>query len=436
MNSAEPLPEIKNNKWLRTFGLIWLGQAFSLLGSSLVQFALVWHLTVKTGSTTVLAMATLVALIPQVVLGPFAGALVDRWDRRKVMIIADGSVALTTLALVLLFFTGRIETWHIYVAMFLRSLGGAFHWPAMQASTSLMVPKEHLPRLAGANQALGGLINIAAPPLGALLLSWMPIHWVLSIDIATAILAITPLFFIAVPRPVRSDADQLITPATVWQDVRLGFRYVIHWPGMLGILIMASIINLLLNPGFSFMPLLVTQHFKGGAAELGWLESAFGIGMITGGLLLGIWGGFRRKILMVLFGLMGMGVGILAIGFASPAGYWIALGGMALTGFMNPLVNGPLFALLQSKVEPEMQGRVFTMVGSLAASMSPLGMIIAAPVAEFLGLHAWYIMGGLACILMGISGFMIRVVYTIDDQLPGGKIAEEPVLQPAPLVTD
>src|SRR5574340_1045017 len=162
MNSAEPLPELNNKKWLRTFGPIWLGQAASLLGSSLVQFALVWHLTVKTGSTTVLAMATLVALLPQVVLGPFAGALVDRWDRRKVMMIADGSVALTTLILVALFSTGRIETWHIYVAMFLRSLGGAFHWPAMQASTSPMVPKEHLPRLAGANQALNGLINIAA----------------------------------------------------------------------------------------------------------------------------------------------------------------------------------------------------------------------------------------------------------------------------------
>lgn len=436
MDRTEQLGETNNKKWLRTFGPIWLGQAFSLLGSSLVQFALVWHLTVKTGSTTVLAMATLVALIPQVVLGPFAGALVDRWDRRKVMMIADGSVALTTLFLVALFSTGRIETWHIYVAMFLRSLGGAFHWPAMQASTSLMVPKEHLPRLAGANQALLGLINIAAPPLGALLLSWMPIHSVLSIDIGTAILAIMPLFFVAVPRPVRSDADQLVTPATVWKDVRLGFVYVWRWPGMLGILIMASVINFLLKPAFSFMPLLVTQHFKGGAVELGWLESAFGIGVIAGGMLLGIWGGFRRKILMVLFGLMGMGAGILAIGFASAAGYWVALGGMVLAGFMNPLVNGPLFALLQSKVEPEMQGRVFTMVGSLAASMSPLGMIIAAPVAETLGLSAWYIMGGVACILMGVAGFMIKAIYTIDDQLPGGKIIEETSLQPSLVISD
>ncbi|MHB0924662.1 MAG: MFS transporter [Bellilinea sp.] len=435
MNSAETIGG-NNKKWLLQFGPIWLGQAFSLLGSSLVQFALVWHLTVQTGSTAVLATATLVALLPQVLLGPFAGALVDRWDRRKVMIIADSAIALTTLALVGLFFAGAIEVWHIYAAMFLRSLGGAFHWPAMQASTSLMVPKEHLPRLAGANQALNGMINIAAPPLGALLLSLLPIHSVLAIDIGTALIAILPLFFIAIPRPIRSDAGDIVTPATVWRDVRMGLRYVSSWPGMLAILMMASIINFLLNPAFSFLPLLVTRQFNGGAIELGWLESGFGIGMITGGLLLGIWGGFRKKITTSLFGLIGMGAGILAVGLAPGTGYWIALGGLALTGFMNPLVNGPLFALLQTKVEPEMQGRVFTLVGSLSAAMSPLGMLFAAPVAEWLGIQSWYIIGGIATALMGVAGFMIKVVYTIDDQSPGGQLAEIHDLQSSPLVSD
>ncbi|MHB8192871.1 MAG: MFS transporter [Bellilinea sp.] len=435
MNSAETIGG-NNKKWLLQFGPIWLGQAFSLLGSSLVQFALVWHLTVQTGSTAVLATATLVALLPQVLLGPFAGALVDRWDRRKVMIIADSAIALTTLALVGLFFAGAIEVWHIYAAMFLRSLGGAFHWPAMQASTSLMVPKEHLPRLAGANQALNGMINIAAPPLGALLLSLLPIHSVLAIDIGTALIAILPLFFIAIPRPIRSDDGGIVTPATVWRDVRMGLRYVSSWPGMLAILMMASIINFLLNPAFSFLPLLVTRQFNGGAIELGWLESGFGIGMITGGLLLGIWGGFRKKITTSLFGLIGMGAGILAVGLAPGTGYWIALGGLALTGFMNPLVNGPLFALLQTKVEPEMQGRVFTLVGSLSAAMSPLGMLFAAPVAEWLGIQSWYIIGGIATALMGVAGFMIKVVYTIDDQSPGGQLAETHDLQSSPLVSD
>ena len=427
-------PQMKH--WLRRFAPLWGGQAFSLLGSSLVQFALVWHLTVQTGSTAVLATATLVALLPQVLLGPFAGALVDRWDRRKVMIFADGSVALTTLALVLLFLTGAVQIWHIYAAMFLRALGGAFQWPAMQASTSLMVPHEHLSRFSGANQALNGLLNIAAPPLGALLLSWLPVHWVLAIDLGTAALAILPLLFIAIPRPVRSDSGEMVSPESVWLDVHSGLKYVARWPGMLAILLMATVINFLLNPAFSFMPLLVTRHFQGGAAELGWLESGFGVGVIAGGLLLGVWGGFKRKIITTLVGLMGMGVGILAVGFSSPDGYWMALAGLALAGLMNPLVNGPLFALLQTKVEPDMQGRVFTLVSSMAGAISPLGMLVAAPVADWLGIQAWYVVGGLACALMGMSGFLIRPVVTIDEQNPGEKAAEPVIQQPAPAVSD
>lgn len=426
----------KNNHWLRPFAPLWGGQAFSLLGSNLVQFALVWHLTVKTGSTAVLAGATLVALLPQVLIGPFAGALIDRWDRRKVMIFADAAVALTTLGLVLLFLSGTVQTWHIYTAMFLRAVGGAFQWPAMQASTSLMVPKEHLSRLAGANQTLQGLLSIASPPLGALLLGLMPIQWVLSIDLITAAMAILPLLFIAIPRPVRSDAEETVTPATVWADVRAGLVYVGRWPGMLAILIMATVINFLLTPAFSFMPLLVTRHFNMGATELGWLESAFGFGVIAGGLLLSLWGGFKHKVFTSMTGLIGMGVGVLTIGLVSPSGYWIALGGMALAGIMNPLVNGPLFALLQDKVEPEVQGRVFTLVGSGSAAISPLGMLVAAPVAEWLGIQSWYVVGGIVCALMGIAGFMMRVVATIDDQAPGGTIAAPMLAEPSPAATD
>ncbi len=435
MDGTVPV-EPQKKHWLRRFAPLWGGQAFSLLGSSLVQFSLVWHLTVQTGSTAVLATATLVALLPQVLLGPFAGALVDRWDRRRVMIFADGAVALTTLGLVVLFLSGTVQIWHIYAAMFLRSLGGAFHWPAMQASTSLMVPQEHLSRLSGANQALQGMLNIASPPLGALLLSWLPIHWVLAIDLITAALAILPLLFIAIPRPVRSDSGEIVTPATVWRDVRSGFKYVTRWPGMLGILLMATVINFLLNPAFSFMPLLVTRHFNGGAAELGWLESGFGVGVIVGGLLLGVWGGFRRKIITTLAGLIGMGAGILAIGLASPAGYWLALGAMALTGLMNTMTNGPLFALLQTKVEPEMQGRVFTLVNSMAGAFAPLGMLIAAPVADWLGIQAWYVMGGLVCVVMGLLGFMVKAIVTIDEQNPGGSLVSPINVQPAAVVSN
>ncbi len=430
---SSPAPESK--KWLRSFGPIWAGQAFSLLGSGLVQFSLVWWLTDKTGSTAVLATATLVAMLPQVFLGPFAGALIDRWNRRWVMVVADSVIALVTLALVALFLSGLIQIWHVFTAMFLRSLGGAFHWPSMQASTALMVPQKHLSRLAGANQALNGMINIAAPPLGALLLAILPIHQVLAIDIITAMLAVLPLLFIRIPQPAQSDGEQALTAGKVLRDVRAGLRYVVAWPGLFGLLLMATLINFFLNPGFTFIPLLVTRHFEGGAMQLGWLQSAFGVGVVTGGLILSAWGGFRRRILTSLLGLLGMGLGVSLIGIAPPWGYWLAWGGMLLAGIMSPLVNGPIFALLQAKVEPHMHGRVFTLVNSLAGAMMPLSMIIAAPVAEWLGLRTWYFLGGGVCMLMGLVSLFVRSILTIDDQQPGGKILIAKS-QPVPLVSD
>ena len=204
-----------------------------MFGSMLVQFALVWWLTQKTGSATILATASLVAYLPQVFLGPFAGAIVDRTNRKAVMIIADSMVALTTLALVVITAFGMLAPWHIYVAMFLRSLGQAFHWPAMQASTSLLVPEEHLSRVAGINQALAGAMNIIAPPTGALLIGVLQLQWVLSIDILTAVLAILPLFFVHIPQPVRilASAGKSMV-GSILEDIKEGFLYVFRWKGL------------------------------------------------------------------------------------------------------------------------------------------------------------------------------------------------------------
>jgi MFS transporter, DHA3 family, macrolide efflux protein len=191
------------SNWKTRFFTIWVGQAISLLGSQIVQFALIWWLTRTTGSATVLAMASLAGLLPQIILGPLAGALVDRWNRKITMMVADGLVALATLALVVLFFTGLVEIWHVFGLMFIRSIGGSFQWPAMQASTSLMVPKKHLARIQGMNQTLNGSMSIAAAPLGALFIELLPMQGVLAIDIGTATIAILSLFFFTIPQPVR-----------------------------------------------------------------------------------------------------------------------------------------------------------------------------------------------------------------------------------------
>lgn len=254
-----------DKRWRAPFFTIWFGQAASLLGSSLVQFALVWWLTLQTGSATVLAMASLVGYLPTIVLGPFAGAMVDRLNRRRVMIFADAGIAAATALLGVIYLLGWMQTWHIYVILLMRAIGGTFHWPAMQASTTMLVPKEQLARIGGMNQMLSGLMNIVSPPLG-LVVSVLPLYGVLSIDIVTALIAITTLLFVAIPQPKTLDIAPTGNPLrTLLQDVVAGFRYVVHWQGLLILMIMAALINMLINPIGVLLPLLVTRVFHGGA---------------------------------------------------------------------------------------------------------------------------------------------------------------------------
>lgn len=414
--------------WKRPFFTVWTGQQFSLIGSQLVQFALVWWLTKTTGSATVLATATLVAILPQVLLGPFAGALVDRLRRRAVMIAADGAVALVSAWLAYLFFTGSVEVWHVFLAAGIRSIGGGFHWPAMVASTSLMVPKGHLARVAGLNQAMHGAMNIVAPPLGAVLLVLLPMHGILAIDVATAGIAILPLFFTPIPQPEPLRAAGA-TKASFVGEMQEGFRYVFAWPGLLFVLLMAMLINFAVNPAFSLLPLLVTKHLHGEALELGYLNSSVGAGIVVGGLGLSLWGGFRRRIVTSLLGIVGMGLGVLAVGLIPERGLWIAIGGLFFVGVMNSMANAPLYALLQSQVEPRMQGRVFTLVASLVTAISPLSLAVAGPLADLLGIQFWYLVAGTMMLLMGIGAFFVPVIVRLEEGRTTGKGAKEELVR-------
>jgi DHA3 family macrolide efflux protein-like MFS transporter len=389
-----------------------------------VQFALIWWITQQTGSAAYLAMATLVAILPEVLLSPFAGALVDRLNRRYVMIAADALIAIFTLSLAVLFAFDLVQIWHIFVVMFLRSLGSVFHWPAMQASTSLMVPEKHLARVAGINQALRGSLNIVAPPLGALLMSVLKFYQVISVDVITAIIAITPLLFIRIPQPVRADAGVVLTPKVLLRDVAEGFRYMKNWKGLLYLTFLAAMLNFLLAPAGTLSPLMVTQHFKAGVWELSMIESSMGIGVVIGGVALGVWGGFKSKILTSLMGVVGLGLGVLIFGLAPANAFWMGLVGMVLLGFMNPIANGPLQAIMQSKVAPEMQGRVMGTTGALCSAMMPLSMVVVAPVAEFLGLRVWYWVGGSLTILIGLAALFIPSIMALDSSQKDVSTAE------------
>jgi DHA3 family macrolide efflux protein-like MFS transporter len=408
------------------FLILWTGQALSLLGSAAVQFALIWWLTRETGSPAVLAMAALVGLLPTVALGPVIGVLVDRWDRKRVMLAADAMVALASAVLAYAYFAGAASTGIVFVILFLRGLGAAFHSPAMLASTSLMVSGEHLTRIQGLNQMLQGGIMIVSAPLGAFLLAALPMTWVMLVDVVTALFAILPLVFIHVPRPGRSAGASLDVATSVWSEMIAGVRYLMERKGHMSLVIMAALINACLVPAFSLLPLLVSGELGGDATQLAWISSAFGIGTIVGGIVLGIWGGTRRRILTALPAMVGLGVAVVALGVA-PA-YVLAIAAMFLVGGIAPFVNGPIQAILQATIAAEYQGRVFTLVGSLAGVAAPLGLLLAAPVSEVAGVRAWYVTGGVVCLIMGIVGFLLPSLMRIED--PNGGAADEAALLP------
>lgn len=405
-----------NEKWAAPFFTIWSGQAISLLGSQMVQFALIWWLTKTTESATVLTTASLVGILPAVVLGPFVGALVDRWNRRNILIIADTSIAVVTLFLAYLFSIGLVDIWVIYLMLFLRALGGGFHSPAMAASTSLMVPNEQLTRIQGLNQTLQAGLNIISAPLGALLLEALSVQGVLFIDVGSAAFAIIPLFFIAIPQPDKNEiSEERNLAKSVWKDFLEGLRYVRKWPGLLFLIVMALSINMIISPAFSLLPLLVRSHFNGEALQLGWLNSSFGIGAIVGGVLLGVWGGFEKKIHTSQLGLICLAIGLAVMGFTPGTLLPMAIVGILVVGIGIPMTNGPLNAIVQASVDPSIQGRVFTLLSSLATAMSPLGLIVAGPISDLISIQIWYIVGSVVTLGFGIGGFFSKALMNMEE---------------------
>lgn len=402
----------KPQNWTVRFIPLWVGQALSLLGSQLVQFAIIWYLTQTTNSATTLAIASMMGLLPQVLLSPFIGTWVDRGNRRLILIAADSTVALATFALAVFFASGLIQVWQIYLALFIRAVAGGFHQSAFGASVVLLVPKEHLARVQGFNQALYGGLNIISAPLGAYLLAVIPMQGILGIDVGTALLAVSILLFVQIPQPESRSA----TPSTFWQDFRAGFRYVVTWRGLVILLGLVMVINFFYSATEPLTPLLITNHFRGGAGQLGWWLSSFAIGTVLGGLVLGVWGGFKRKVVTAQLGLILMGISTAIVGIVPSDLFIIGLIANSVVGFLLPVINGSFGATLQSVIAPDMQGRVFAFILSAAMLVSPLALMIAGPFADALGIQLWFLIAGISCVVMGTLGFFSSDVMNMENK--------------------
>jgi DHA3 family macrolide efflux protein-like MFS transporter len=239
----------------------------------------------------------------------------------------------------------------------------------------------------------------------------LPMPGVLAVDVLTAALAVGALTVIAIPQPGRAS----LAKAPFWSEMRAGLRYTWAWPGLMAILVMATAINFFLTAALSLMPILVTKHFGGAAMHLASLSSAFGIGIIAGGMALGVWGGFRRRMQTSLTGIVGLGLGFLLIGMTPATMFWMALASTIAAAVMSSMANAPLLAVLQTTVAPAMQGRVFTLMASMATAISPFGLAVAGPVADRLGVQIWYVVGGAVCTGMGILAFFIPSILNMED---------------------
>ena len=401
--------------WPAPFFTIWSGQSFAMITSETVQFALIWYLTESFRSATVVSIATMIALLPRALLGPFMGALVDRWNRRIVLIISHTVIILSLVCLGLLFKMGAASIGAIYVIILVIACSKSFQMPAMMTSTTLMVPEKYLSRMAGLNQMVQGIMRVVAPALGAVLVSALPMYAIVAVDIIGAFLAIVALILISMPNPLRLSSSKLLIAGgkLLLTDVRAGIHYVRNWRGAIAMLSISTAINFLSCPAFMLTSILVTQHFGGTAREFGVIGVAIGIGMISGGMLLSFWNGFHRPMQTSLVGIIGMGFAMLVTGLAPTSAFWLATGGMFIGGLMIPVCMAPIQALIQKTVEPNMQGRVLTLLDSVSTAASPLSLAIAGPLFDYMGPQVWYIGGGLLAILVGIIGFSKPIILSL-----------------------
>jgi MFS family permease len=420
-----------------TFLVIWLGQVVSLVGSGLTSFALGVWVFKRTGSPTLFALIGLFAVLPKVLFSPLAGALVDRFDRRKVMILADAGAGLSTLFIAILLFSGRLELWHIYLTAAASALCGTFQWPAYTASVTQLVPKKHLGRANGMNQFGRAAAEIFSPLLAGVLVVTLQLEGVILIDVATFSFALLTLLLVQFPLLESRPAEGGL--ATFRDDVAFGWRYILVRKGLLNLLLFQVMLNFIWGMvGALIVPLILNFTTPD---KLGAVITIAGTGMLTGSLLMTAWGGPRRRIRGVIFFELFSGICFMLIGLRPE--FWLVAAGAFGAHITIAIVFGSNQALWQTKVAAENQGRVFAAQQMFASLASPLAYLLAGPLAEKIfeplmasggaltlklrpllgsgagrGIGLMFVLMGLAKIAIALLAYLNPRVRLIEDELP------------------
>ena len=400
------------DNWKRVFAIIWTGQFLSILTSSIVNFAIVLWLSLETGSAEVLAFATMAALLPQSVLGLFTGIFIDRWKRKRVMIMADSFIAFCTLILAVLFYFDLAKISHIYVLLALRSVGSAFHMPAMQASVPLLAPKSELMRIAGINQVIQSVCNIAGPALAGLFITMMKMTNILLLDVAGAAFACLSLCFVFIPDPSHEERNSELH---LWREAKEAIMEVRNQYGLSWLFLLSILATFVIMPVSVLFPLMTLNHFAGNAFQVSLVEVSWGGGALLAGALLGLKKYRWNEILLINGMYIALGLTFLFSGLLPVSGFiWFAVL-TALGGVCGSLYFATFTTVIQSRIDPGVMGRVFSFYMSFSMLPSMIGLLSTGFLADSIGLgNTFIISGGFLC-LIGIISFFIPSLISLKE---------------------
>jgi MFS family permease len=434
--------KIRHLNRMQTFTVMWFGQLVSMLGTAMTRFALLIWAYQQTGSATTLALLGFFSFILFVILSPIAGVLVDRWDRRRVMILTDLGAGLMTLMMLILYSTGNLEIWHIYIAEALSGAFEAFQVPAYTTSVSTLVPKERYARANGMRSLSQGISEVLAPVFAGLVLRMVDIDGVMFIDLVTFGIAMYSLLVVRIPRPAQT-ADGVAARGNVHHEIAFGFRYIFQRPGLLGLLFIFVGINLFAAlTYYGVMPAMILARTGGDELALATVQGALGIAGIIGGVVVTVVGLPKRRIHAALgFTAVSFITGdfLFAVGRTVPA--WTIA---ALTGaFFIPFITSGQRTIWQTKVAPDIQGRVFAVENMLRTAMLPIGYLLAGPLADRVfepamsiggslsgtlgwlvgtgpgaGMALMFVCTSIGGMLVSASGYFFRAVRCVEDDLP------------------
>lgn len=383
------------NKWEKDIVLFLLSQTISLFGSALVQYAIMWYITLNTKSGVMMTISIICGFLPTFFLSPFAGVWADRFNRKTLIILSDSFIALSTLLMAVLFFLGYDSIVLLFVMSAFRSIGAGIQMPAVGAFIPQIVPEDKLTKINGINGSIQSVITLISPMLSGALLTMATIETIFFIDVITAGIAVLVLLFLLkVPVHAKAQSTQKIS---YFHDLHDGIDYIKGHSFLKKYFIFCAFFFFLLAPAAFLTPLQVARSFGGEVWRLTSIEIAFSIGMLAGGLVIASWGGFKNKIYTMTLSFAVIGICTLALGIAHI--FWLYLFIMGVTGISIPLFNTPATVLLQEKVEPDFMGRVFGVLTMISSSMMPLGMLAFGPAADIVPIE-WLLIG---------TGFLIFV---------------------------